>query len=189
KAPCASRPASPAISSSRSQKPGSRSPADQCPVPAHRACAGAAASQHSRCDLKEALMGQYHRAVCIEAEEGLNPYTLGTGAKEGEQGFSRPAAPNAIVALVCARGGNQPADCSQSPLIGRWAGKRVLIQGDYAEDEDIPGWQGPPLSLLYHAMDSAEERASLTEHRKALIAEDMKGINLPDWSFPIYADI
>jgi hypothetical protein len=37
-----------------------------------------------------------------------------------------------IVALLCARGGNIPADCSQLPLIGRWAGKRVLIQGDYA---------------------------------------------------------
>ena len=134
-------------------------------------------------------MGQYHRAVCIEAEEGLNPYTLGTGAKEGEQGFSRPAAPNAIAALVCARGGNQPADCSQSPVIGRWAGKRVLVQGDYAEDEDVPGWQGPPLSLLYHSMDSQEERDELTEHRQKLIAEGMKGIKLPDWSFPIYADI
>ena len=134
-------------------------------------------------------MGQYHRAVCIEAEEGLNPYTLGTGAKEGEQGFSRPAAPNAIVALVCARGGNQPADCSQSPVIGRWAGKRVLVQGDYAEDGDIPGWQGPPLSLLYHSMDSQEERDDLTEHRQKLIAEGMKGIKAPDWSFPIYADI
>ena len=59
-----------------------------------RRCAlrGAAASQHSCCDMKEALMG----AVCIEAEEGLNPYTLGTGAKEGEQGFSRPATRSTI---------------------------------------------------------------------------------------------
>src|SRR5205085_496193 len=189
KARSASRPASPAISSSRSRRPASRSPADRCRTPPSHALRGAAALQHSCCDLKEALMGQYHRAVCIEAEEGLNPYTLGTGAKEGEQGFSRPAAPNAIVALVCARGGNQPADCSQSPVIGRWAGKRVLVQGDYAEDDDIPGWQGPPLSLLYHAMDSREERNELTEHRKKLIAEGMKGIKAPDWSFPIYADI
>src|ERR1700739_3491200 len=60
---------------------------------------------------------------------------MDSGLKEGEQGFNRPSTPNAIVALVCARGGNMPADCSQSPLIGRWAGKRVLIQGDYAEDD------------------------------------------------------
>jgi hypothetical protein len=51
-------------------------------------------------------MGQYHHPVCIEAEEGLNPHGMNSGLKEGEQGFSRPSTPNAIVALVCARGGN-----------------------------------------------------------------------------------
>jgi len=103
-------------------------------------------------------MGQYHHPVCIEAEEGLDPHPLGCGLKEGEQGFTRPGTPNAIVALVCARGGNMPADCSQSQLIGRWAGKRVLVQGDYAEDGDIPNWDGPALSLLYSAMRPADER-------------------------------
>src|SRR5712672_3111694 len=91
-------------------------------------------------------MGQYHHPVCIEAEEGLNPHGVNSGLKEGEQGFSRPSTPNAIVALVCARGGNMPADCSQSPLIARWAGKCVLIQGDYAKDDDIPVWKGPKLA-------------------------------------------
>ena len=103
-------------------------------------------------------MGQYHHPVCIEAEEGLDPADMDTGLKEGEQGFNRPSTPNAIVALVCARGGNMPADCSQSPLIGRWAGQRVLIRGDYAEDDDIPGWKGPRLSKLYRAMRPVEDR-------------------------------
>ena len=88
-------------------------------------------------------MGQYHHPVCIEAEEGLDPAGMDSGLKEGEQGFSRPSTVNAMVALVCARGGNMPADCSESPVIGRWAGKRVLVQGDYAEDDDIPNWDGP----------------------------------------------
>ena len=65
-------------------------------------------------------MGQYHHPVCIEAEEGLSSHGMGDGLKEGAQGFNRPSTPNAIVALVCARGGNRPADCSQSPLVGRW---------------------------------------------------------------------
>src|SRR5690349_20379645 len=103
-------------------------------------------------------MGQYHHPVCIEAEEGLSPHSMDAGLKEGEQGFSRPSTPNAIVALVCARGGNMPADCSQSPLIGRWAGKRVLIQGDYAEDDDIPGWKGRRLSTLYRVFRPVEAR-------------------------------
>ena len=103
-------------------------------------------------------MGQYHHPVCIEAEEGLDPAGMDSGLKEGEQGFNRPSTPNAIIALACARGGNMPADCSQSPLIGRWAGKRILIQGDYAEDNDIPGWKGPRLSKLYRAMTPVEQR-------------------------------
>jgi hypothetical protein len=141
-------------------------------------CAGAAASQHFRCDLKEALMGQYHHLVCVEAAEGLDPHALGCGLKEGEQGFTRPGTPNAMVALVCARGGNMPADCSQSPLIGRWAGKRVLVQGDYAEDDDIPGWDGPPLSALYSAMRPADER------------EPWEGMPDGYWDrIPIFADI
>ena len=118
-------------------------------------------------------MGQYHVPVCIEAEEGLDPHRLGCGLKEGEQGFTRPGTPNAIVALICARGGNMPADCSQSPVIGKWAGKRVLVQGDYAEDEDILNWDGPPLSTLYSATTPVEDRRPKS-----------------DWSTtPVFADI
>jgi len=118
-------------------------------------------------------MGQYHHPVCIEAEEGLNPADMDSGLKEGEQGFSRPSTPNAIVALVCARGGNMPADCSQSPLIGCWAGKRVLIQGDYAEDEDIPGWKGPRLSKLYRAMRLVEDRKPKKNWRTTPVFADI----------------
>jgi hypothetical protein len=118
-------------------------------------------------------MGRYHHPVCIEAEEGLNPAGMDSGAKEGEQGFSRPSTPNAIVALVCARGGNMPADCSQSPLIGRWAGKRVVVQGDYAEDNDIPGWKGPRLSKLYRAMRPVEERKPKKDWRTTPVFADI----------------
>jgi hypothetical protein len=118
-------------------------------------------------------MGQYHHPVCIDAEEGLNPAGVDSSLKEGEQGFSRPSTPNAIVALVCARGGNMPADCSQSPLIGRWAGKRVLIQGDYAEDNDIPGWKGPRLSKLYRAMTPVEQRKPKKNWRTTPVFADI----------------
>ena len=78
-----------------------------------------------------------------------------------------------MVALVCARGGNRPADCSQSPLVGRWAGKRVLIQGDYAKDEDIPGWRGPRLSKLYSAMTPEEARKPKKEWRTTPVFKDI----------------
>jgi hypothetical protein len=118
-------------------------------------------------------MGQYHQPVCIEAEEGLDPAGMDSGLKEGEQGFNRPSTPNAIVALACARGGNMPADCSQSPLIGRWAGKRVLIEGDYAGDGDIPGWKGPRLSKLYRAMRPVDERKPKKDWRSVPVFTDI----------------
>lgn len=134
-------------------------------------------------------MGQYHVSVSPEAEETLTPYPLGCGAKEAEQGFTRPGTPAALVALVCARGGNMPADCSQSPLVGKWAGHRVLVQGDYAEDTDISGWDGPPLSLLYDAANNQQERDDASAHREKIRAEGMSYPSL-DWTrVPCYSDI
>jgi hypothetical protein len=135
-------------------------------------------------------MGQYHHPVCIEAAEGLNAYDFDCGAKEGEMAFSRPSPLNVMVALVCARGGNMPADCSQSPLIGRWAGKRVLIQGDYAKDDDIPGWDGPPLSRLYSALTPAEDRKAFTaKDYPSASAEELRQWNEQLARTPVFADI
>src|SRR5579872_2520097 len=122
------------------------------------ACRGRGVAANPAATSRRPVMGQYHRPVCIEAEEGLRPHALDNGPKEGEQGFDYPGTPHAMLALVCARGGNMPADCSQSPVIGKWAGMRVLVQGDYAEDGDIPGWHGPKLSTLYRATEPEEER-------------------------------
>jgi hypothetical protein len=77
-----------------------------------------------------------------------------------------------------------PADCSQSPLIGRWAGKRVLVQGDYAEDTDIPGWNGPRLSKLYRAMRPVEQRKAQGD------TPTEKAKSRRDWAVtPVFADI
>ena len=102
-------------------------------------------------------MGQYHIPVCPDLAEAFMPHDVGCGLKAAEQLFTRPGTCAALVALVSARGGNLPADLSHSPLVGRWAGKRVLVQGDYAEDDDLPGWDGPPLSKLYSALRDKED--------------------------------
>jgi hypothetical protein len=135
-------------------------------------------------------MGQYHHPVCIEAAEGLTAHTFDNGLKEGEMAFSRPSPVNAIVALVCARGGNMPADCSQSPLIGRWAGKRILVQGDYAKDDDIPNWHGPKLSRLYSALTPAGERHEFTAgNTPAASPAEIARWNKDLAETPVFADI
>lgn len=80
------------------------------------------------------------------------------------------------MALISAKGGNGPADISQSPVVGRWAGKRVLIQGDYAEDNDIPGWNGPPLTQLYTALsDPAEKKPNPSQLVFADLSDSIAG--------------
>jgi hypothetical protein len=91
-------------------------------------------------------MGQYHYPVCIEAEEGLSPHGMDSGLKEGEQGFSRPSTPNAIVALICARGGNGRSSAISSPsatikpmttkdkLISRLQNWKFVQAMSYADD-------------------------------------------------------
>jgi len=111
-------------------------------------------------------MGQYHKPVSIEAEEGLEPHQLGCGLKTGEQLYTTPGTPQAMLALVTERGGNMPADCGGSPFVGRWAATRVLVQGDYADDGDIPGWSGPRLSELYGAvgLDREADKPTLADY-------------------------
>ncbi len=45
-------------------------------------------------------MGQYHTPVCIEAEEALDQYKVACGAKEGEQGYTRPGVPGRLCRCV-----------------------------------------------------------------------------------------
>lgn len=109
-------------------------------------------------------MGQYWVAVNLDKKEFISPHKLGTGAKIGEQLGSEMG--SALIILTAAmrerRGGGDfdldsnyygPERTMQhsgsAPVveeynvvarrtIGRWAGDRVAMVGDYAEDSDLP---------------------------------------------------
>jgi hypothetical protein len=81
-------------------------------------------------------MGQYHEVYNLNKKERINPHEIDNGLKLYEQvGFihSTSTALFALLANSNARGGG---DFPEHPLIGRWAGDRILIQGDYAEKTD-----------------------------------------------------
>lgn len=84
-------------------------------------------------------MGQYWIPVCLDTKEFIDPHKLGTGLKLFEQVSDHPGTAAALVVLCTAmpeqRGGG---DLRPHPIIGRWAGKRVALVGDYAEDSDLP---------------------------------------------------
>lgn len=90
-------------------------------------------------------MGQYHIAVNLDRLEYIMPHRLGDGLKLREQLGSSTGIPQALHVLLCAcpeyRGGGDYEHRHTIPearVVGRWAGQRVAIVGDYAEDSDLP---------------------------------------------------
>ena len=88
-------------------------------------------------------MGQYWYPVNLDKKEFVDPHTLGVGLKLVEQAGSHPGTGTALVILLAAqpeqRGGGD-LDMSLDPakrIIGRWAGDRIALVGDYAEDTDL----------------------------------------------------
>lgn len=109
-------------------------------------------------------MGQYWKAVNLDKHEYIYPHRLGAGANLGEQLDTHVG--SALVILTAAmrerRGGGDfdldsnyhgpertDAHSGSAPVnaeynaiahrtIGRWAGDRIAIVGDYAMDEDLP---------------------------------------------------
>lgn len=82
-------------------------------------------------------MGQYHIIVNLDKKETFSHYELGAGAKLREQAYTDTYT-TAIMALLAAssgRGGGDFHDDEQ--VIGRWAGDRIAILGDYCEPDDL----------------------------------------------------
>jgi hypothetical protein len=85
------------------------------------------------------MMGQYWIPVNLDKKEFVDPHKLGSGLKLWEQLANHPGTPEALLILCAAmpesRGGG---DLQESDIIGRWAGDRIAIVGDYAERDDLP---------------------------------------------------
>lgn len=112
-------------------------------------------------------MGQYWKAVNLEKKEFIHPHRLGSGLKLGEMTYGGQVGAALIIltaAMPQRRGGGdfdmdsnfygpERTDASEHNMgapvveeynviakrtIGRWAGDRIAVIGDYAEDSDLP---------------------------------------------------
>lgn len=120
-------------------------------------------------------MGQYWIPVNLDKKEFVDPHRLGAGLKLWEQLAAHPGTGAALVVLTAAMpekrgGGDLDLDenwhgpervdfTSVGPdvpeyfevaarTIGRWAGDRIALVGDYAQDSDLP--DAPvPASKIY----------------------------------------
>lgn len=93
-------------------------------------------------------MGQYWRPVNLTKKEFIDPYKLGAGLKLWEQLANTPGVGAALIVLLAVmperRGGG---DLAADPIIGHWAGDKVVFVGDYSEDGDFKST--PKFSTIY----------------------------------------
>jgi hypothetical protein len=99
-------------------------------------------------------MGQYHYICNLTKKEYIDPRTFDAGLKMLEQVHSKMTA--ALFLLLCCSnergGGDAPLTDKTAPLLGRWAGDRVAVVGDYAEDTDFVAQPGDtPISEIFGA--------------------------------------
>ena len=89
-------------------------------------------------------MGQYFLTVNLDKREFLHPHKFGDGLKLLEFGLSGMGTLAGLAILLAAGNNRGGGDLrSAHPLIGSWAGDRIVVTGDYAdagqflEDEDL----------------------------------------------------
>lgn len=81
-------------------------------------------------------MGQYHKTYNIDKREFIHPHKIDNGLKMWEQiGFLRSTS-TALFLLLANSNGRGGGDVPEHPMIGRWAGDRIVVQGDYVEPTD-----------------------------------------------------
>lgn len=84
-------------------------------------------------------MGQYHLVVNLTKREFLHPHKLGAGLKLWEQVGTHPGTAAGLLALLACSNGRGGGDLRpDNAVIGRWAGDRIAVVGDYAEASDLP---------------------------------------------------
>jgi hypothetical protein len=74
----------------------------------------------------------------LDKKEVINPHGLGSGLKLWEQIASYPGTGAALIVLLACSNGRGGGDLKYHPMVGRWAGDRIAVVGDYAEDGDLP---------------------------------------------------
>jgi hypothetical protein len=116
-------------------------------------------------------MGQYHLIVNLGKKEYLDPHKRGDGLKLVEQFTGRTSA-LLLALLSCSNGrGGGDIQSDDHDWIGRWAGDRIAIVGDYAEAEDLMSVDGAE-DIYGRCRDENSQWREITEEViKALGAE------------------
>lgn len=88
-------------------------------------------------------MGQYHKVYNLSKKQYIHARAIDNGLKLLEQ-IGHLKSTSTALFLLLANSNNTPdgkyrrggGDAQPHPLIGAWAGDRIVVQGDYAEEGD-----------------------------------------------------
>lgn len=90
-------------------------------------------------------MGQYWLVTNLDKREFIHPHEMGDGLKLMEQVLSGGGGTGSALLLLTAasngeggRGGGDYHPDDPNGIVGRWAGDRIALVGDYAEATDLP---------------------------------------------------
>lgn len=79
-------------------------------------------------------MGQYYVVANLDKRQYLNPHRFNDGAKLLEFGTNGDGTMCGLAILLADGNGRGGGDLhSDNPIIGSWAGDRIVIAGDYAD--------------------------------------------------------
>lgn len=96
-------------------------------------------------------MGQYHLIANLDKREVVRPHGLDFGFKQCEHAGFRGSMSDVLYLLLMtspARGGG---DWPFTTSSGAWTGDRVVVLGDYTQDEDLP--DTPNAGTLFRVAD------------------------------------
>jgi hypothetical protein len=107
-------------------------------------------------------MGQYWKVCNLDKREYVTGPGLGTGAKLWEHLANHPSSGSALIVLCAAMpvargGGDLRLDSAVARrTIGRWAGDRIALVGDYAEEDDVKGYDVTTIKFSVEDIDGLE---------------------------------
>lgn len=106
-------------------------------------------------------MGQYHYVINFDKREFLHPHRIGSGLKLWEM-MNNDTPGGALLALLAVSNGRGGGDITGSgEVIGRWAGDRIAVVGDYTEDDDFSHDLDPDPSTVYDRCGTSKEWGDL----------------------------
>lgn len=129
-------------------------------------------------------MGQYYVIVNLDAKQFLSPHACGNGAKLLEFGVSQCGIMSCLAILLADGNGRGGGDLrSENPIIGSWAGDRIVVSGDYADDGNFIPEDAEPIQLdgedevregynLYCLTDACDEWEDISIKAMRALCED-----------------